>query len=352
MSFSDLMNDLAEHRMKPDLLAGPEVVRREGDILRVRRRRTSVLVAAAVASLAVAATFTVTHIPETAPEPARPPSLPDQITIFDENGHISYVDRDGSRQTVRAKNVDRFALSADGTRIAFITNDPSGRHLWVADADGGSRERLPAPCAGCEPGYGVAWSHDGSRLAYVAWGPDNRADQLRIRTMSTDQDRVLRLPRGLEPRGPEFSPDDQSLVVNVATDAGQYVATLDLAEKVPSPTRLTETYSQVQTPAWSDDGQTIYFTATTAGGNTGDVTARNDLYAIKVDGTGLRQVTHAVTGERFFGATPYEDEFLINRARGKEPWTVGWLSHDGSTFTPIKGADGKPLHGTGPQLQP
>ena len=351
MSLSDLMNDLADQRIQPALLAAPEVVRREGDIRRVKRRRQTLLVAAAVATLAAAATFTVTHPSDTAPEPAPPPALPDRVTIFDETGHVSYVDDDGSRHTVRARNVDRFALSPD-SRIAYITNNASGRHLWIADADGGNREQLPPPCSGCEPGYGVAWSHDGALLAYVAWGPGTRADQLRIRTMDTDQDRVLRLPRGQEPRGPMFSPDDRSLVANIATDEGQYVATFSLAEMAPTPTRLTDTYSQVQTPTWSEDGQTIYFTATTSGDNTADVTARNDLYEMNADGTMLRQVTHAAAGERFFGATPYEDEFLINRALGKEPWTVGWLSHDGNTFTPIEGPDGKPLRGTGPQLQP
>lgn len=352
MNLSDLMNDLAEQRMQPARLAAPEAVRREGDSMRVRRRRRSVLVAAVVVSVAAAATFTATHSSDTAPEPARPPALPNRVTIFDQTGHLSFVADDGSRRTVHARNVDRFALSPDGHRIAYITTNDTGRHLWVAKADGSSRDQLPAPCAGCEPGYGVTWSHDGSRLAYVAWSPGKKADQLRIRTLGTDRERVLRLAPGLEPRGPMFSPDDQSLVVNIATDAGQYVATLDLAERRPSPTRLTDSYSQVQTPAWSQDGRTIYFTATTSGDNTNDVTASVDLFAMTADGTGLRQVTHAVAGERFFAATPYHDKFLVTRALGEEPWTVGWLSDDGSTFTPLKGPDGKPLLGTGPQLQP
>jgi hypothetical protein len=352
MNLSDLMNDLAEARMQPDRLAAPEVVRRQGDIMRVRRRRRTVLVAAAAAAVAAAATFTVTHAPDTAPEPARPPDLPQRVTIFDETGHLSYVADDGSRQTIHAQNVDRFALSPDGHRIAYITDNHTGRHLWIADTEGTGRDQVPAPCSGCQAGYGVTWSHDGSRLAYVAWGPGKRADQLRIHTVSTGQERVLRMPLGLEPRGPMFSPDDRSLVVNVATDDGQYVATLDLTRTAPSPTRLTKMYSQVQVPSWSEDGQTIYFTATTRGDNTNDATASVDLYAMNADGSGLRPVTHAAAGERYFGATPYKDRFLINRALGTDPWTVGWLSDDGSTFTPLEGPDGKPLLGNSPQLQP
>ncbi|MBA2956138.1 hypothetical protein GON03_17495 [Nocardioides sp. MAH-18] len=352
MSLPDQLNDLAEQRIQPHLLAAPEIVRRDGDTKRLRRRRQTVLIAACVATIAAAAAFTLTRTPDSAHEPAPAPALPDRVTIFDPAGQLSYVAGDGTRQAVHAKNVDRFALSPDGRRIAYITNNDTGRHLWIADADGSNRSRLRAPCAGCEPGYGVTWSQDGSRLAYVLWRPGENADQLRIRTISTGQERVLKMHPGLEPRGPMFSPDDQSLVVNLATDAGQYVATLDLAEAKPSLIQLTDTYSQVQTPAWSEDGQTIYFTATTRGDNTNDVTASIDLYAMSADGSRLRQVTHAVPGERFFAATPYKNKFLVSRALGEEPWTVGWLTNNGSTFTPLEGPDGTPLLGTGAQLQP
>jgi Tol biopolymer transport system component len=351
MNLSDLMNDLAEQRIQPARLAEPEVVRRAGDVMRARRRRRTVLVAAAAAVIAAGATFTITRNQDSTPEPARPPAMPNQVTIFDQTGHLSFVTDDGSLQTIHARNVDRFAMSPDGHRIAYITNDDNGRHLWIAHADGSSRERLSAPCAGCEPGYGLTWSTDGSRVAYVVWVP-GKPNQLRIRRISTGEERVLRLPPGLEPRGTKFSPDDQSLVVNIATDDGQYVATLNLAEPRPSPTKLTRTYSQVQTPTWSEDGQTIYFTATTSGDNTSDVTASIDLYAMNAGGTELRQVTHAATGESYTFVTPYKDEFLVTHAVGKHPSTVGWLSADGNTYTPMKGPDGEPLLGSWAQLQP
>ena len=43
---------------------------------------------------------------------------------------------------------------------------------------------------------------------------------------------------------------------------------------------------------------------------------------------------------------------VISRAQGAEPWEIGWLSGDGSTFTPMEGEDGKPLLGSAPVLQP
>jgi Tol biopolymer transport system component len=108
----------------------------------------------------------------------------------------------------------------------------------------------------------------------------------------------------------------------------------------------------VQTPTWSADGRTIYFTATTNGDDTSDVAASIDLFAVGSDGTDLRQITHASVGERFYAATPYGDRFLINRAVGNGPWEVGWLSPDGTTFTPMTDDSGQPVLGTMPQLQP
>jgi Tol biopolymer transport system component len=355
MNLSDLMNDLADHTIEPDRLPAPEVVRRAGDFKRVTRRRRAALVAAAAVAVAAATGAVLSNRGgEERLLPAPPSGLPDRVTVFDESGDVSFVADDGSRQTIPARNVDRFALSPDGGQIAYIAgiNTDRGGSLWIADADGGNRDRLPAPCAGCQAGFGVTWSHDGTRLAYVAWTPGKRPAQLRIRTVSTGQEQVTRMPAGLEPRGPKFSPDDRSLAINVSTDTGEYVATLNLAEGMSSLTRLSDTYSQVQAPTWSADGQTIYFTATTSGENTNDVTASIDLFAIDANGSGFRQITHAEAGERFFGVVPYEDQFLISRAVGDDAWTVGWLSGDGSSFTPMKGPDGKTVLGSGAQLQP
>ena len=71
------------------------------------------------------------------------------------------------------------------------------------------------------------------------------------------------MPRGCDARGPRFSPDDHTLVVNLSCADADYVATLEPDRGVSSLKRLTPGYSQVQLPTWSSDGRTIYFTATT-----------------------------------------------------------------------------------------
>jgi len=358
VNLNELLNQLADDA-DVATMPGPVEIRRAGDGRRARSRRRRALIGAAAAAALVAVgagAVQLTRADEDKVEPA-PPVLPDRVTYINDDG-ISFVADDGSRQTLHAKNVDRFAFSPDGQRVAYITYNTSTNWLWLADGDGTHRDRQPAPCAGCMPGYGVTWSNDGTRLAYSVFTPGkHRPAQLRILTIGTGREQVYRMPRGCDARGPRFSPYDQSLAINLSCEDGEYedgdyVATLEPDQGTSSLTRLSNGYSQVQLPSWSADGRTVYFTATTHGDNTNDDTGSGDLFAVGADGKGLRQITHAVAGERFFAASPYRDMFLISRARGKGPWEVGWLSGDGRTFTPMKGPDGEPILGDQPQLQP
>jgi hypothetical protein len=350
MNLHDLLDQVADDATGRTLLP-PSEIRRAGDALRARRRMRLSVAAAAAAGLAlVTGTAALHHDGAAKPEPARPPAL--RVTLFDGNGRLSFVGDDGTRQTVPAGDVDRFTLSPDGRKIAYTTAGSKGRQVWTADADGSDARRLPAPCTGCEPGYGVAWSHDGTRLAYVVWTPGKRPAQVRVLTLATGRDWVFKVPGGREPRGPAFSFDDRALAVNVVGGNGEYVATLDLADATPALRRVSRGYSQVQLPSWSEDGRTVYYTATTQGANNNDITASNDLYAAAADGSGVHRVTHAGPGERYFAATAYGDRFLISRARASGPWVVGWLSADGTTFTPVTGPDGQQVLGTAAELQP
>jgi dipeptidyl aminopeptidase/acylaminoacyl peptidase len=283
----------------------------------------------------------------------RPHTPPAKVTYFDSDGQVSYVADDGTRQTLPEKNIDRVAFSSSG-QVAYITQKPNhgARWLWISDSATTPGQRQPAPCHGCAPGFGLTWSNDGTRLAYPVFTAVDGSTQLVSQDVSTGQKQVISLPIGCEARAPRFSPDDRKLAINVTCGSDAYVATVDPDAGNSSLTPLSGTHSQVQLPSWSTDGQTVYFTATTSGEDTNDVNGRIDLFAVGADGTDLRQITHAAEGERFYGATPYGNQFLINRAMGNGPWQVGWLSADGTTFTPMKDAAGNPVQGGSAQLQP
>jgi len=70
-------------------------------------------------------------------------------------------------QLAATRQLDEIALSPDGQRIAWVEHvadrsQPAGRWLvYAAPSDG----RRPAVKIG--EGRGIAWSHDGTRLAYI-----------------------------------------------------------------------------------------------------------------------------------------------------------------------------------------
>lgn len=352
MNYEDLLNVVADDAAGRTLLP-PSEIRRAGDTLRARSRmRWAAAAAASAAVLALAGMTVVVHDDDQAqPRPAKQPSP--RLTLFDQQGDLSYVDDHGTRQTLTIKGADRFAVSPDGGRVAYTTSGSAAvdRQLWTADADGTGARRLPRPCPGCQPGYGVAWSHDGLRIAYVVWTPGRAPAQIRVRTLDDGREAVIRMPPGMEPRGPSFSPDDRSLAFVAALRSRQYVASLEPARGASSLTRLSSSYAQVQLPSWSEDGQTVYFTAISAGDNINDAVTTSDLYATRGEGTDLR-VTHAQVGERYFGATEQDGRFVVSRAQGHGPWVVGTLSADGQTFTPLKDADGRRILGTEAKVQP
>ena len=334
-----------------DTVEGYEKLSR--DIRRDGRRRAVIAGAAAAVLVAATGAVVLSRADDGKVEPAPTPRTPARVMYLDADGALSSLAHDGSRRRLAVKHVDRFTLSPDGRQLAYVTADSAGaRRLWFAKVDGTGAHRVAAPCTGCQPGYGVAWSHDGTRLAYSVFMPGDAPAQLRIRTISTGDEQVVTLPLGTDARGLRFSPDDRLLALNVSTDGGNYVAWLDPARAGSPDTRLTPAYHQVQLPSWSADGRTIYFTATTGGDGTQDTSATIDLFSVGIDGSDLRQLTHAKPGERYFAVVPYAGRFLVSRAEGSSPWQLGWLSADGTRFTPLKDRDGKPVLGSAAQLQP
>jgi len=323
-----------------------------------RRRLSRYAAIAAAVVLAAAGVATALVLNRDSGELRPAPTLPtvNRVTVMDLEGTVSYVAGDGSRHAIPVHNVDRFALSPDGRQIAYLADNKAdmGGWLWIAAADGTDRHRVKAPCHGCLPGLGVGWSPDGMRIAYTTFTPGKRPMQLRVLTLATGQELVFPIRAGMV-RGPEFSPDGRMLAMVIQADdgSGEYVATMDLAAGLPSLTLLGYGHIQVQHPTWSDDGNSIYFTASETDANVlSDSTAVSNLYAVDADGSATHQITRAAAGERFFGAEPEGDWFLITHAVGDGPLVVGWLSADGTSFTELTGPDGKPVTGSGAQLQP
>ncbi|HUG73183.1 MAG TPA: Tol-Pal system beta propeller repeat protein TolB, partial [Steroidobacteraceae bacterium] len=147
---------------------------------------------------------------------------------------------------------------AFATRIAYIAvtgTPPSQRfQLLIADADG---ENPRVAMQSSQPIMSPAWSPDGEWLAYVSF--ENQAAAVFVQRVRTGERRQVSARNGHN-GAPAFSPDGRKLAVVLSGSAGNYdIYVLDLATQ--GLTRITDDPAVDTEPAWSADGQTLYFTS-------------------------------------------------------------------------------------------
>lgn len=95
------------------------------------------------------------------------------VNELDDEGRLYVMDADGSNVRVLAEDFDPLgvAWSLDGTRLAFADGSEPDRkvRIWVAPMDGAAPAEIGSlPFAGCVYNYkcDLAWSPDGSQIAF------------------------------------------------------------------------------------------------------------------------------------------------------------------------------------------
>ena len=266
---------------------------------------------------------------------------PAEATFPGENGRVAFTDGErpptgvydndvvsaapnGSDGTVLAdtREAEYFpAWSPDGTRVAFLRDSTPDRQgdnaeeLWVMDADGTNQERL-------SDGYGPphyrsvdsrpAWSPDGTRIAFATRveSPEGglRLYHGEIRVVNADGsggEAVLAdAPEDGADRAPAWSPDgarvafvrDHDLDGAGRTDV--YVARADgrgetnLSAVGPGERAGGASASHGE-PAWSPDGESLAFVASTQGAGL--------VWSMGADGTAKRRLTDEAA---YYGVRP------------------------------------------------
>jgi TolB protein len=263
--------------------------------------------------------------------------------------------------------------SPDGRRLAFVRIRGGRADIYVVSADGSGLSRLahaiaftPSP-GGPSSGFGAnpAWSPDGRRIAFMS----NRVGNDDIFVVNADGGGLRNLTpgRGDDRKrvawfsfdGPMWSPDGSKIVFRARRDRPTqsewevcrpprgggtcardeiYVVNADGSGL----RRLTHNWKSDGTPAWSPDGRKILFLRS---GWRDSAEVEGDVYVMNADGSGQRNLTRSVT-------RPYSTErapawspdgrkiiFVSNRDRNSEIYV---MNADGSglrKLTELKGEE-------------
>lgn len=199
--------------------------------------------------------------------------------------------------------------SPDGQRVVFI--DEATEKMFIAHLDGSATESVAA-CD--EPGCDYpAWSPDGSRIAFSRYenaagvtGP--AAVGIYALNLSTSEvSAVVRLERPLLADVPRWSPDGTQIVFGVdkmdeqANEVGAAIAIVPTTGGKPR--FLTEFNTFAYAPDWGTISNEIVFSteAQAFAQDIDEATETGDIYLIRPDGSGVRQLTTVQPGQRLSG---------------------------------------------------
>lgn len=220
--------------------------------------------------------------------------------------------------------------SPHGYRIAFWRADKGQRDIFTIDA-AGDPASVVAVTSDPQMDWNPVWSPDGQSLYFFS----DRDGTMNLWRVAIDE----KSGKTRGPLEPMRTPSPESGFVSVARDTGRlafqsrtlYGELLPLrfdagTGKVLMPAAPVLSGSMViRYPAISPDGKWIAFSS---GG------AQEDVYVMKSDGTGLRQLTNDIARDRGIGWWPDSSRivFYSNRAGEFDAWTI---RPDGSGLTRI-----------------
>ena len=137
-----------------------------------------------------------------------------------------------------------------GTKIAFVTASGGSWFLVVADADGQNPKVI---LRSSQPLMSLAWSPDGSRLAYVSF--EGRRPQIVVQEVYTGARRVVSAAPGIN-GAPSWAPNGQRLAFTLSKDGNPEIYSLDLGSQ--NPVRLTSGSAIDTEPVWLPDGSIVF----------------------------------------------------------------------------------------------
>jgi TolB protein len=231
--------------------------------------------------------------------------------------HIFTIDPNGTNLTDLTPGIDFAAnpdWSPDGTRIVFVSENPTG--IWGMNADGSGKKLI---LAGTE--QGPAFSPDGRAIVFERLGAHMGLGIMNLRSGKFRQitdDGSLDL-------GPDWSPDGSKIAFS--RGSGIWVVNANGTGQTQLTTSLFDS-----SPSWSPDGTQIAFT------RSGGQAHYADVWIMNADGSGQTNLTAALTdGTQFSGPVWSPDGSQIALKRHPDCYEGGLITiaADGSGETGV-----------------
>jgi Tol biopolymer transport system component len=204
----------------------------------------------------------------------------------DGNEEIYLADTSGAapvRLSSSPTDESGIAWSPDGSRLAFVSGaelmSARNAEIYVVDLEALGPGAAPARLTNNQAGdYSPAWSPDGSRIAFVS-ERDGNAD---IYVMNADGSAPTRLTSNAwRDSRPVWSPDG-ARIAYVSGDERTDIYLIDADGS--GQLKLTDNFATDQDPVWSPDGSRLAFVS-------GDMDA--EIHVINADGSDSRRLTNA-----------------------------------------------------------
>jgi Tol biopolymer transport system component/DNA-binding CsgD family transcriptional regulator len=215
----------------------------------------------------------------------------------DGNNEVYVVNADGSGLTKLTKNpgTDGFgAWSPDGSRIAFNSNRNGNLDIYVMNADGSGQTRLTN-----NPALDIfrAWSRDGSRIGFIRCSPENGCEDGTYYVMAADGSGLTNLTnipgddgmrvlvnslRAVE-SAVAWSPDGSRIAFISNRDGNSEIYVM--AADGSGQTRLTNNPGDDRGLAWSPDGSRLAFTSNRDG-------TQMEIYVVAADGSNVTRLAN------------------------------------------------------------
>jgi Tol biopolymer transport system component len=247
------------------------------------------------------------------------------------------------------------AWSPDGTKVSYVTNKGGVFDVWLMDKDGRHKKKLTKYLSKgawglrfdyndlTEAGYyHVSWHPNGTKIALTTWEPDKKESYLTMLDFGKDINKAVEeLPEEKETLpdytligekeltgggnyddfGPSFSPDGKTIIF--ATNRKGNWDIWGIGTDGEGVRRITEDSADEVAPVFSPDGKEIAFlkgSRLKAQGSKELLSASYDLWIMKSDGSGARQITKDISIISYPAWRPdgKEISFVANGDKGPE----------------------------------